>query len=87
MFFSDKQAVYKLKIYDNQRINKVLIFYTANINSKTTRSSQGVQVLTDKKGSRMVALKELEEVKLVDADYYRTKKRMKTARRNKQPLI
>lgn len=54
-------------------INKVLIFNTANINSKTTRSSQGVQVLTAKKGSRMVALKELEEVKLVDADYYRTK--------------
>ena len=54
-------------------INKVLIFNTANINPKTTRNSQGVQVLSAKKGSRMIALKELDEVKFTDPDYYRTK--------------
>ncbi|MGE5606439.1 MAG: DNA gyrase subunit A [Bacteroidota bacterium] len=54
-------------------INKVLIFNTANINPKTTRNSQGVQVLSAKKGSRMSALKELDEVKFSDPDYYRTK--------------
>jgi DNA gyrase subunit A len=54
-------------------INKVLIFNTSNINPKTTRNSQGVQVLSAKKGSRMSALKELDEVKFVDFDYYRTK--------------
>lgn len=54
-------------------INKVLIFNTSKINPKTTRTSQGVQVLSAKKGSRMSALKELHEVKFVDLDYYRTK--------------
>jgi DNA gyrase subunit A len=54
-------------------INKVLIFNTSNINPKTTRNSQGVQVLSAKKGSRMSALKELDEVKFIDLDYYRTK--------------
>ncbi len=54
-------------------INKVLIFNTVNINSKTTRDSQGVQVLAAKKGSRMSALKEIGEVKFVDLEYYRTK--------------
>ena len=54
-------------------INKVLIFDTANINAKTTRDSQGVQVLKGKKDSKLVALKELEEVTFTDLDYYRTK--------------
>jgi DNA gyrase subunit A len=54
-------------------IHKVLIFNSLNINLKTTRDSQGVQVLVAKKGSRMIALQEIEEVKLSDLDYYRTK--------------
>ncbi len=54
-------------------ISKVLIFNTSTINPKTTRDSQGVQVLASKKGSRMVALKEISEIKFTDPDYYRTK--------------
>jgi DNA gyrase subunit A len=54
-------------------INKVLVFDTTNINAKTTRDSQGVQVLKGKKDSKLVALKELEEVTFTDPDYYRTK--------------
>lgn len=54
-------------------IKKVLIFNTEAINPKTTRSSQGVQVLTSKKGSTLIAIKPLEEMKFVDQDYYRTK--------------
>lgn len=54
-------------------IKKVLVFNSAQINVKTTRNSQGVQVLTAKKGSRMVALKPLSQVPLTDPDYYRTK--------------
>src|SRR5690554_294506 len=54
-------------------INKVLIFNTENINAKATRDSQGVQVLKGKKDSRLVALKDLEEVEFTDFDYYRTK--------------
>lgn len=54
-------------------INKVLIFNTNTINPKTTRDSQGVQVLVSKKGSRMVALKEITAINFTDLDYYRTK--------------
>lgn len=54
-------------------IKKVLIFNTVNINSKSTRDSQGVQVLIGKKGSAMVAVKTLDEVNFTNPDYYRTK--------------
>lgn len=61
----------ELVAYSN--ISKVLIFNTSNINSKSTRDSQGVQVLKEKKGSRMTAVKTVEESGLKDLDYYRTK--------------
>jgi DNA gyrase subunit A len=54
-------------------IQKVLIFSTATVNAKTTRNSQGVQVLKGKKGSRMTAVKTLTELEFTDHDYYRTK--------------
>ncbi len=54
-------------------IKKVLIFDTSNINPKSTRDSQGVQVLKEKKGSRMVMLRAVEESGLSDLEYYRTK--------------
>jgi DNA gyrase subunit A len=54
-------------------IDKVLIFNTANINPKTTRDSQGVQVLLSKKGSRLKKIKQLHELGFKDFDYYRTK--------------
>lgn len=53
-------------------INKVLIFNTEAINSKTTRNSIGVQVLKEKKGSRVASIKTLEESGIKDCDYYRT---------------
>lgn len=54
-------------------IKKVLVFSTEWINSKTTRSSQGVQVLLSKKGSTLIHIKTLEERQLSDVEYYRTK--------------
>lgn len=54
-------------------IDKVLIFDTANINPKATRSSAGVQVLRSKKGSFMSKVRQLDEVSFQDLDYYRTK--------------
>lgn len=54
-------------------IDKVLIFNTASINAKTTRDSQGVQVLNSKKDSQMVKIKHVSEVEFSDTDYYRTK--------------
>ncbi len=54
-------------------INKVLIFDTAKIPLKTTRTSQGVQVMTPKKGSVIARVCMLDEVSFTDFDYYRTK--------------
>ncbi len=54
-------------------IDKVLIFNTSAINPKTTRDSQGVQVLLSKKGSTLRGIKCLSELEFKDLDYYRTK--------------
>jgi DNA gyrase subunit A len=54
-------------------IDKVLIFNTSSINPKTTRDSQGVQVLVSKKGSTLVKVKNISEVTFSNLDYYRTK--------------
>lgn len=54
-------------------INKVLVFNTAGINPKTSRNSQGVQVMKAKKGSRMCFVKTIEESGIKNPDYYRTK--------------
>ncbi len=54
-------------------INKVLIFNTAKIAEKSTRSTQGVAVLTPKKGSTLKKICTLDEVAFTDFDYYRTK--------------
>ncbi len=65
-------------------IDKVLIFNTENINPKTTRDSQGVQVLKPKKGSRMLKLLPIEAVTFEDIDYYRTKNLPATGKYLKQ---
>ncbi len=54
-------------------INKMLVFNTEGINVKTTKNSQGVQILTSKKGSTMTGIKRLDEMTLSNVDYYRTK--------------
>lgn len=54
-------------------INKVLAFNTSNINPKSTRDSQGVQVLASKKGSKMTCVRKINEVNFEDIEYYRTK--------------
>jgi DNA gyrase subunit A len=61
----------ELVAYSN--IKKVFIFNTARISSKKTRNSQGVQVMREKKGSRMVAVKALEDSGIKNLDYYRVK--------------
>ena len=51
----------------------MLIFDTSNINPKSTRDSQGVQVLKSKKNSKMIAVKDVDEMSFKDFDYYRIK--------------
>ena len=52
-------------------IRKVLIFNTNQINPKTTRNSQGVQVLKSKNNSVLTEIKQIEDVQYKDLDYYR----------------
>lgn len=76
--YSDKEDLVFLTYLEEDRefvaissINKVLIFNSEQINSKTTRNSQGVQVLKSKKGSTLKEIKELDEMEYEDLDYYR----------------
>ncbi|MCL2740392.1 MAG: topoisomerase IV, partial [Oscillospiraceae bacterium] len=52
---------------------KVLVFDAKNINEKTTRSSQGVSVLTLKKGATLTKVLPAHLAGLADLAYYRTK--------------
>ncbi|MDR1439590.1 MAG: topoisomerase IV [Clostridiales bacterium] len=54
-------------------LDKALIFNTAAISAKTSRDSQGVQVMKEKKGSYVREVCGLEESGIRDLDYYRTK--------------
>ena len=53
--------------------NKILIFDTAKVPEKTTRSTQGVQVMTQNKGNKLVKVLTLDAVTLKDFEVYRTK--------------
>ncbi len=54
-------------------IGKALVFNTAAIAEKTTKSSQGVAVMIPKKGSVVADLKTVEESGIKNVSYYRTK--------------
>lgn len=78
--YSDLSKLVDIRFMENDRelvaissIDKVLIFNTTAINPKSTRDSQGVQVLKSKKGSVLVSIKELDQTEITDPDYYRTK--------------
>ncbi len=55
-------------------IHKVLVFSSAKVPAKATRSSQGIQVLLSKKGSTMISCRRLSESNIADDKYYRTRK-------------
>lgn len=61
----------ELVAYSN--INKVLVFSTEQIAEKSTRTSQGVQVLKQKKNSYLVKIVPLEQSGITNVKYYRTK--------------
>lgn len=78
--YSDKSPVIDIRYLDSDielvaysNIKKVLIFNTAQINPKSSRDSQGVQVLKEKKGSYMREIKTIEASGIKNPEYYRTK--------------
>ena len=54
-------------------IRKALVFNSSFVPEKTTRNTQGVQVLLSKKGSTLVSCRRLSESGIADAQYYRNK--------------
>ena len=54
-------------------INKVLLYNTESVNVKTTRSSQGVQVMKQKKDSRVVGVETPDESGMLNINYYTSK--------------
>ncbi len=52
---------------------KILVFHSSSINPKTTRSSNGVNVLTLRRGASLKRVVELSKTRLKEPDYYRTK--------------
>ena len=52
---------------------KILLFNSENIQSVDSRVSKGVQIMKLKVGSVMTAVRKLNEVKLYEPEYYRTK--------------
>ncbi|MBN1891279.1 MAG: topoisomerase IV [Clostridiales bacterium] len=55
-------------------LRKAIVFSSSLIPVKVTRSSQGVQVLVSKKGSKMLAVKRLADIPFTDPEYYRIRK-------------
>ncbi|NLB45664.1 MAG: topoisomerase IV [Clostridiaceae bacterium] len=55
-------------------IHKVLVFNSAKVPVKPTRTNQGVQVLLSKKGSTLASCRRLSESNIADDKYYRTRK-------------
>jgi len=53
--------------------NKVLVFNTSSIALKSTRNSQGVNVIKLRKTAVLSDVKRTEDMKLIDAKYYKTK--------------
>lgn len=54
-------------------IDKVLVFNTERISQKSTRDSQGVNVMTLKKSAVLSDVKHIDTVSFTDSKYYRTK--------------
>ncbi|HHW30989.1 MAG TPA: topoisomerase IV [Clostridiaceae bacterium] len=71
LYIDENEKDIELVAYSN--IHKIVIFNTSCINPKSTRDSQGVQVLKQKKGSIMIDVKTIEESGIRNLDYYRVK--------------
>ena len=81
--FSDKsEAVSFMWLSDDEDpdlvarsdLNKAAVFQASLIPLKTTRTTQGVQLLVSKRGSQLVEISRLAEVGINDPEYYRIRR-------------
>lgn len=52
-------------------VNKVVLFNTSKINPVESRTTKGVHVMKPKNGSSVIKIRNIDEVKLSDPEYYR----------------
>lgn len=77
--YADKKALFFKKITDDidiiaiSDIEKVVLFNTSMINSKTSKTTIGVQIQKEKKGSKTVTYILAENFETNDIEYYRIK--------------
>ena len=78
--FSEKSPIVSIifcqndiDLYAKSSNNKVLVFNTSQLTLKTTRSTQGVNVLSLKKGAKLTGVEILNDNRFNDNEYYRTK--------------
>ena len=78
--YSDKspivQAIYiqeDTEFLLTSSFGRMLILHTGAINAKSTRSNQGVAVMTLKKGHRLISVKKYKEGDIENPNRYRTK--------------
>ena len=76
--FSDESKLIFIEHFENDidlvassSNNKVVLFNTIMINPVESRTSKGVQVMKSKDGSYMKSIKKLNQVKLINPEYYR----------------
>ncbi|MBO4408894.1 MAG: topoisomerase IV [Clostridiales bacterium] len=55
-------------------LSKAVVFNSSLISLKTTRTTQGIQLLVSKKGSVMTTVEKLDDVGFKDPEYYRIRK-------------
>ena len=55
-------------------ISKAVLFDSSLIPMKSTRTTQGVQLLTSKRGSKMISIETLEQAGFSDPEYFRIRK-------------
>lgn len=76
--FSDESKLIFIEHIENDidlvalsSIDKVVLFNTSKINPVESRTTKGVQVIKQKENSFVTKVKQLNQVKLQDAEYYR----------------
>ena len=81
-FFGGSRAISFIVLNENENpdlvaqsdISKAAVFESSLVPLKSTRTTQGVQLLTSKRGSKMVSIKRVEDVSFKDPEYFRIRR-------------
>lgn len=72
VYLHDEEGTVSLVAYND--LKKAVVFDSTVIPMKTTRTTQGVQLILSKRGSKLTKMERLSESKLENPEYYRARK-------------